>query len=95
LRVFGAIGVAGDAAAFVGGDLILVDDPFEGGAVAEAVVLGFFRDAAEGKELVVDECRFVFAQLHFGDAVVEFLSLLFHFRELVFGLLFVVDMDIG
>ena len=49
--VFGiirAVGVGADAGAFVFGDLVLVDDPFEGGAVAEAVVEGGGRDAAEG-----------------------------------------------
>jgi hypothetical protein len=45
--------------------------------------------------LVVDERGFVFAQLHFGDAVVEFLSFLFYLRELVFGLVLVVDVDFG
>ena len=48
LRVIVPIGIVGDAAAFVGGDLILIDDPFEGGTVAEAVVVGFFRDFGEG-----------------------------------------------
>ena len=32
--VVGAVGVGRDAAAFVGGDLVLVDDPIEGGAVS-------------------------------------------------------------
>ena len=31
--VVGEVGVGGDAAALVGGDLVLVDDPIEGGAV--------------------------------------------------------------
>jgi hypothetical protein len=39
--------------------------------------------------------RFVFAQLHFCDAVVEFFAFLFYLRPLVFGLLLVVDMDLG
>ena len=34
------VGVVGDAGAGVGGDAVLIDDPFEGGAVAEAVVQG-------------------------------------------------------
>ena len=34
--IAGAVGVVDDAAAFVGVDAVLVDDPFEGGAVAEA-----------------------------------------------------------
>ena len=37
LRVVGAVGVVDDAAAFVGFDAVLVDHPFEDGAVAEAV----------------------------------------------------------
>jgi hypothetical protein len=37
LFIIGAVGVGGDVGALVGGDLVLVDDPFEGGAVAEAV----------------------------------------------------------
>ena len=36
---FVAVGIVDDAGALVGGDLVLVDDPFEGGAVAEAVVV--------------------------------------------------------
>ena len=34
--IAGAVGVVDDAAAFVGVDAVLVDDPFERGAVAEA-----------------------------------------------------------
>ena len=48
----GAVGVVGDAAAFVGFDAAVVDDPFEGGAVAEAVVEDFGRDAVEREEVV-------------------------------------------
>jgi len=49
--IVGAVGVGGDAGAFVGGDLVLVDDSFEGGAVAKAVVEGFGWDGDEGGEL--------------------------------------------
>ena len=38
MGVVGTVGVVDDTGAGVGGDAILVDDPFEGGAVAEAVV---------------------------------------------------------
>ena len=54
LRVVFAVCVVGDAAAFVGGNLVLVEDSFEGGAVAELVFLGFGRDIFERQELVVD-----------------------------------------
>ena len=56
VRVFGrgdAVGVVGDTGALVGGDLVLVDDPLEGGAVAQAVVEGGGWDAAEGEGFVV------------------------------------------
>lgn len=48
-------GVAGDAGAFIGVDLVLIDDPFEGGAVAERVVEDFGWDACEGDGVVDDE----------------------------------------
>jgi hypothetical protein len=35
-----AVGVGGDAAPLVGGDLVLVDDPFEGGIVARVRGVG-------------------------------------------------------
>jgi hypothetical protein len=41
------VGVAGDAAALVGADLVLVDDPIKGAAVTEAVVEDFGRDFGE------------------------------------------------
>ena len=50
--VVGVVGVAGDAAAFVGADLVLVDDPIERAAVAEAVVEDLGRDFAERERLV-------------------------------------------
>lgn len=37
LRVVLAVGVGGDAAALVGADLVLIDDPFEGRAVTEPI----------------------------------------------------------
>ena len=46
--VVGAIGVVGDAAAFVRADLVLVNDPFEGGTVPEPVFVSLGRDAIEG-----------------------------------------------
>jgi hypothetical protein len=76
--IVSAVGVVGDAAALVGGDLLLVDDPFEGGAVAEAVFVGFGRDAGQSQELVVDERSFVLAQFHLDDAVVELFAGLFY-----------------
>lgn len=53
LGVVFAVGVVDDARAGVRGDAVLVDDPFEGGAVAEFVVEGGGGDAAEFQEVVV------------------------------------------
>jgi hypothetical protein len=76
-------------------DLALVNDPFESGAVAEAVFVCFFRNAAQRKKLVIDERGLVLAQPHFSDAVIEFFSGLFRLYERVIRLLFVADVDLG
>ena len=47
LITYKAVGFVDDAGAGVGGDAVLVDDPFEGGAVAEAVVEGGGGDAGK------------------------------------------------
>ena len=62
-----AVGVVDDAGARVGGDAVLVDHPFEGGTVAETVVEGGGRDAAEGEEVVVAELGLVFGEPHAFD----------------------------
>ncbi len=54
-----AVGVVDDAGARVGGDTVLVDDPFEGGAIAEALVKDGGRDTAQGEEVVVADFGFV------------------------------------
>jgi len=53
LGVVFAVGIVDDAGAGVGGDAVLVDYPFEGGAVAEFVVVRGGGDAAEFEEVVV------------------------------------------
>ncbi len=60
------VGVGGDLGAGVGVDLVLVDDPFECGAVAEFVEEGFGGDAGEGEGVVDEEGGFVFGEFHFG-----------------------------
>ena len=95
LRIIGPVGIVRDAAALVSRDLILVDDPFERRTIAEAVFERFSRDTAEGEELVVDERGFVLAQFHLRDEVVEFLAGFLSFGERIFGLLLVVDVNIG
>ena len=95
MRVVGAVGVVDDAAAFVGFEAVLVDDPFEGGAVAEAVVEGFGRDAVEGEEAVVGELGPVFGEAHLFDAPVEGGVGGLDLGERVLGLVFVVHVDVG
>jgi hypothetical protein len=41
LRIIIAIGVVGTAAALVGADLILIDDPIERGAIAQPILKHF------------------------------------------------------
>ena len=55
--VGGAVGVADDAGAGVSGDAVLVDDPLEGAAVAEAVLVNVGRNAAEGEEVIASGSR--------------------------------------
>jgi hypothetical protein len=45
--IVGAVGVVGDAAAFVGADLILVDDPVERGAIAQPLLKHFGRNSTQ------------------------------------------------
>jgi hypothetical protein len=53
LGVIFAVRGVDDAGAGVGGDAVLVDDPFEGGAVAEFVVERGGGDAAEFEEVLI------------------------------------------
>jgi len=72
--VFGvveAVRVVGDAAAFVGAHLVLVNHPFEGGTVAETVLRGLGRDAVQREEVVVGERGLVFGEAHLFRAPVE------------------------
>lgn len=70
LRVVGAVGIAGDAAAGVGGDAVLVEHPIERGAVAEAVVERLRRHARQRQVRVDDHGGLVFGEfrlLHMGE----------------------------
>ncbi len=79
----------------VGFDLVLVDDPVQGGAVTEFVVEYLGRDAVQGKEVVVLQAGFVFAEAHFFHAIVQRFVRVFDVLQGVFGLGFVVDVDVG
>ena len=59
-RIILAVWVAGDATARVGVHLILVDHPIEGGAVAEAILECFGRDAGESERGIDGEPRLFF-----------------------------------
>ena len=71
LFVLRVVGVAGNGDAFIGFNLVLVDYPVEGTAVAEAVVERLGRDAGEGERIIDAELRFVFGEAHLFDAVRE------------------------
>lgn len=61
--VAGIVVAVGDGIAF---DLVLVDDPFEGGAGAEAVIVSFRRDAGQEEGFVDADGPAVFRKLHFA-----------------------------
>ena len=56
--------VGADAAAFVLLDLILIDDPLQGDAVAETVLECFRWDAGQSQRRVDAQGRLVLGQLH-------------------------------
>ena len=87
--------VVGDDAAFVGADLILIDDPFQSRAIAQSILKHFGRDSTQSHEVVVDKRAFVFAQLHLFNAPVERLARRFDSFERILELLFVVDMNLS
>lgn len=66
-----AIWVVEDAGALIGGNAVLVDEPFEGAAVAESVPVDLCRDSAQGEEGVVLELGFVLGERHFPHAPLE------------------------
>ena len=95
MGVVGAVGVVGDAAPGVGGDLVLVDDPIEGGAVAEFVGEDLRGDALQGEEVVVDEGGFVRGEFHFVHPPVEGRARFLHILQGIFRLLLIVDVEFG
>src|SRR6266851_780416 len=64
LLIVRAIGIGADAAALVLADLILVDHPVQGAAVAEAVLKRFRRNARESQRRVDVQGRLVLAEPH-------------------------------
>ena len=93
--IVGVVGVAGDAAAFIGADLVLVDDPIEGASVAEAVVEDFGRDFRERERFVDLELGLVFGEPHFLDVVGERHALGFDPLERPGFELFVAEVEFG
>jgi len=72
--VFGvvfAVGIVDNAGAGIGGDAILVHDPFEDGVIIEAVFVDLGRNAAQGEKAVVKRFGIVFGKGHLLDAPVE------------------------
>ena len=93
--VVGAVGVVDDAGAGVDGHAVLVDDPFEGGAVAEAVVEGGGGDAVEGEEVVVAKLGFVFGvQPHLFYAEGDHGLRVFYMFQQILSLLLAVDVEV-
>ena len=75
--------------------MILVNDPLQGGAVGETVLVGFGRDAGEGEEVVIEERGLVAAEAHLFDAVGKLGSGCLDALQRVLGLPLVVDVQFG
>ena len=69
LGVVGVVGVGAEAGAFVLLDAVLIDDPFDGAGVAEAVVEDLRGDAGQGERVVDLDRLLVLAQAHLVDDV--------------------------
>lgn len=93
LGVTFAVGIIDDARAGIGRDAVLVDDPFEGRAVAEAVVKCGGGNAAEFEEVVVGGLGLVFGEPHALDAEGDFGFRVFELFERITGLLLVVGTE--
>jgi len=89
-----AIRVAADLALVIPLDAVLVDDPLERAAVAEAVVEDGGRDAFEGEEIVIDEGVLSSVSSSF-DTPVEGNGLVLDALEGIFRSRFVVDVEVG
>jgi len=63
--VVGAVGVGADAAVLVFRHLVLVNHPFEGAAIAQAVFKGFRWSADQRERIVYLERTVVFREAHF------------------------------
>ncbi len=76
--MFGApvVGVVGDAAVFVTGDLVAFHDPFEGGLAIDDVVVGFQWDTGEGEVAVINDSGLIDLLVLAGEG---------HFLDLVGG----------
>jgi hypothetical protein len=73
----------------------LINHPFQRGAIAEAVVVGFLGDAGESQEVVIDERLLVFAQAHFFHAQVELFTGFLAARQRIFFLLLATHVQLG
>ena len=71
LRVVWAVGVVGDAASIVGFDLVLIDNPIQSRAIAQAVVKRFWWDASQGEKIIVADLSLVFGEFHLLDAPIK------------------------
>ena len=73
----------------------MVNHPFEGGTVAETVVVSLGRDAIEGEEVVIEQRGLVAGELRLFDTPIELGVGLFATGERVFLGLLVADMEVG
>ena len=104
------VGVVLDAAGFVDGDLVALNDPFDGRLAVDDVIVGFQRDAIEGEVGVVVDAGLVrleagvflggrgLSEGHFGDVeLLPWVEAEFRgdFGERIWFDGFVVEMPLG
>src|SRR5205085_10163013 len=70
------------------------NDPFQRGAVAEAIGKGFCGDAFEGEEVVIDDGASVFRETHTLDAPAKLRLIVFDAHKRVLRLRLVVDVQV-
>ena len=93
--VVGAVGVGVDAAAFVGLDAVLVNDPLQGAAVAEAIGEYVGGNTGQGERVVDYKSGLVLAELHAVYAVRQRHGVRFDPLQVIRIKGFVFEMQLG
>jgi hypothetical protein len=58
------VGVIADAATLMAFDTLLLNHPMQRGAIAQLILIGGRRDAAQGQEVIHAQVRLILGKLH-------------------------------